>query len=292
VPLPVLGGLAVLILLLDLFTVNWKTNVAKVKPGEYYRQTAITQRLQDEPGLFRVDNEFRLPLNYGCVYGISDLRGASPLLLQRYRDLTTQLPRERAWQLLNVKYILTWEGGRTNGVEHVLTEKRVEGDNHLYRLSDSLDRAYVVQSAIVERDDQRTLEILASPDFDPGKSVILAEEPALQLLRVEASASKVDITAYLPNHIELTADLEEDGILVLSELYYPGWKVSIDGNDGEILRANYTLRAVALTKGQHRVMMSFDPTSLKIGALLSVSTLVVWLMFVTFYLGRRFRRTK
>ncbi len=66
---------------------------------------------------------------------------------------------------------------------------------------------------------------------------------------------------------------ESPSILVLSEIYYPDWKVEVDGRPAEMLRANYVLRAVALPAGEHDVVFSYDTSLLKKGAVISGTVL-------------------
>ena len=63
-------------------------------------------------------------------------------------------------------------------------------------------------------------------------------------------------------------------LLLLTDNYYPGWKAAVDREETEILRANYTFRAVPLTAGGHEVRFYYDPMSFKVGLIISVLSLV------------------
>jgi uncharacterized membrane protein YfhO len=58
----------------------------------------------------------------------------------------------------------------------------------------------------------------------------------------------------------------ENVMLVLSDTYYPGWKVFVDGSPEKIYQADYNLRAVFLGAGTHQVKFVYDPVSFKLGA--------------------------
>jgi uncharacterized membrane protein YfhO len=62
---------------------------------------------------------------------------------------------------------------------------------------------------------------------------------------------------------------------VLSEIFYPGWKATVDGEEAEVLRANWSLRAVALRGGNHSVELRFAPASFRTGTAITVITLAV-----------------
>jgi uncharacterized membrane protein YfhO len=76
---------------------------------------------------------------------------------------------------------------------------------------------------------------------------------------------------------------------VLSEPYYPGWKVRVDGNNAASHQVNYMLRAVPLPEGKHKIEFYYRPDSLIIGAIISIITAVCLLIVV---LWRRREITK
>jgi uncharacterized membrane protein YfhO len=84
-----------------------------------------------------------------------------------------------------------------------------------------------------------------------------------------------DIVSYRPNAIELRAASDNSSFLLLSELFYPGWRATVDERPAPILRADYLLRSIPLPAGEHRSRLVFAPESLQLGAPVSVSTLGV-----------------
>ena len=69
--------------------------------------------------------------------------------------------------------------------------------------------------------------------------------------------------------------METPGVLVLSEVFYPAWKAYVDGEEQPILRADGTLRAVALGEGAHTVEFRYRSTTLAIGGLVSLLALLI-----------------
>ena len=74
--------------------------------------------------------------------------------------------------------------------------------------------------------------------------------------------SVVKITSYEPN--DLTYDVRSDkgGVLVFSEIYYPGWTATVDGKPVEVGRVNYVLRAIQVAPGNHKEELTFFPKSI------------------------------
>ncbi|MEK7785296.1 MAG: YfhO family protein, partial [Chloroflexota bacterium] len=74
-----------------------------------------------------------------------------------------------------------------------------------------------------------------------------------------------------------TVTLEQNGYVVLSDTYYPGWRVFVDGEPQPLLRANYLFRAVAVPAGQHEVVFEYAPLSATVGLAVSIVSLVIWI---------------
>lgn len=257
----------------DLFTINWRTNLQRGNPIIGCDSRPLLAPILVDGGLFRAYNEGALPGNYGLPCEIEDIQGASPLRLKRYEEFITTLPLERVWRLLNVKYVITWREMLPLPSELLYQEGQGEEVTYLHRLLDPLPRAYIVHEAQVVRDDE-VLEWLAAPDFDPSRTALLTEEVELSFPEAPQSGSSVRIVEREATTIVLEVDAVSDGLLLLSEVDYPGWQVYIDGQKGKIYRANYILRAVPVEEGHHRVTLIYAPLSFKIGAGISVFTLL------------------
>jgi len=112
--------------------------------------------------------------------------------------------------------------------------------------------------------------------FRPDREVLLEEGPpnfsplpAGERDRVRGNR-EVEFISESNNKLSLKVEAETESILVLSDTYYPGWKVFVNGKEEKILRANYNFRAVPLSKGVHQVEFRYDPVSFKLGAGLTV----------------------
>lgn len=78
------------------------------------------------------------------------------------------------------------------------------------------------------------------------------------------SLSTIRLTSYEPNQLVYETSSPQDGIVVFSEIYYPGWTATIDGKPADIARADYILRAMNVPAGKHTIEMRFNPQSLHI----------------------------
>jgi len=153
-----------------------------------------------------------------------------------------------------------------------------DGDVKIYENLDCLPRAYAVHNARVVPDDEAALAALADPAFDPAREVVLVGEQAPPRERNAQSAGgggALDLLAYQPEHVVVSATLLAPGYLVLSDTWYPGWRATVDGEEVPVERANYMLRAVMVPAGPHRVEFTYRPTNWEIGLWISGGTLGV-----------------
>ena len=79
----------------------------------------------------------------------------------------------------------------------------------------------------------------------------------------ETSTDLITLKAYEPNHLVYNVTSKNGGIIVFSEVYYPGWTATVDGQQAELGRANYILRALNVKPGKHEVILDFHPASLR-----------------------------
>jgi hypothetical protein len=147
------------------------------------------------------------------------------------------------------------------------------GDVKIYENLDVLPRAFVVQQATSVLDDDAALAAMANSAFDPACELILSTPGAVAGGDAAApcgvSGGEARIVRDAPEQVEVAAELPAPGYLVLTDAWYPGWRVTVDGVPAPLLRADLFFRAVALEPGAHRVVFTFRPMSLRWGLALS-----------------------
>ena len=104
------------------------------------------------------------------------------------------------------------------------------------------------------------------------------------------STSVVKLTAYAPNQLTYEVKSATGGVMVFSEIYDPEWTATVDGKPVEIGRADYVLRALKVDKGQHQVVLTFDPKSVKQTETVAYAAYVVLLLVVLFGLYAEWKR--
>jgi uncharacterized membrane protein YfhO len=95
------------------------------------------------------------------------------------------------------------------------------------------------------------------------------------------------VTFYSPNRIVVQANLDAPGLLVLSELWYPGWRAYDNSREVKIHRADYLLRSVYLEEGRHTVEFVYDPLSFKVGRWVSAGAVLGLVVYVVWVIRRQ-----
>ena len=106
-------------------------------------------------------------------------------------------------------------------------------------------------------------EILKVGQIDLRHEAVADEKFHAQLgdAVTQDTTSTVDIKSYEPNQLTYEVNSGKGGVVVFSEVYYPGWTATIDGEPAELGRVNYILRALNVKPGKHEVVLSFFPKS-------------------------------
>jgi hypothetical protein len=147
------------------------------------------------------------------------------------------------------------------------------------------DRAAMMQQLLYQEDE--FWRVPGTPVRDPHRVAwVETDRPGEVdrfLSRAEPDPSEsATVTREEPQRVELTAVLRSPGLVVVSDMYYPGWTLTVDGRPAEILRTNRAMRGVALSAGTHHLVFRYDPLSFRVGIVLSLvglaalAILVMW----------------
>ena len=141
----------------------------------------------------------------------------------------------------------------------------------------SLPRAWLVTEVKAVDGEEALRRISSDVDFDPRRTALLEVDPEeLPQLTPTVSDSKpmtARLVTYEPTHLTIATEAESPTVLVVSEMFYPGWEATIDGERTPIMLADYLLRAVYVPGGQHQIQMRYRATAARNGAIISVLTL-------------------
>ena len=150
--------------------------------------------------------------------------------------------------MLNTKYfIFPLEGGQTVPIQNP----------YVYGNAWLVDKLSYVSNANEEMDAVGKIDLRHEAVADAKFKEQLGEAV------VQDTASTVQITGYEPNRLNYEVNSGKGGVLVFSEIYYPGWTATVDGEPVELGRVNYILRAMNIKPGKHQVELAFFPKTVK-----------------------------
>jgi hypothetical protein len=222
-----------------------------------------------------------MPPNLATLCGLQDIRGYDVPVERRYHLFFQKaLKGKTAWwiydfpklemeaipflSLVNVKYVLSL--GPLPSPFVLVYDKEIK----IYKNPDSFSRAFLVHHVETVADGPEALErvMALGPEL---KHIAVVDPPPgafsnMSAIREgEGTGDRVQITAYTAHQVDIEVETSASGLLVLGDIYYPGWKARIDGEKVPVYRTNYILRGVPVSEGRHRVSFFYRPFSFYVG---------------------------
>jgi hypothetical protein len=318
-------GLVLLLGLADLWTFDRSLLKVVTADAAFADRRDLARYLsaqQASEGLFRVYSpSYSLPQHLAAQYGLETVDGVEPVHLSRYDRFMalaggygvdgfsvaippfpdiggldafrSTVPDARLLGLLNARYVVADFPLQVAG----LTLDRQIGPTYVYRNDRVLPRAFVVSAIQSAADGPTALQALATVDLS-REAVVEASSSGGDALAglvgaPEAPSVPARVTLHMANRIATEVTLAAPGVLVLSEIGYPGWRAYDNGASVPIEQVDYLLRGVRLTAGSHTVLWAYEPSSLtwgrritQVGVLLVMAALAFWAYLRAMRMGR------
>jgi hypothetical protein len=243
--------------------------------------------------LFRVEVlDDALPLNSGMVHGYQEITGSTTTGLELYHEFRgiNWNPQSIIPRLLNRRYIIS----RTTltGFREIMRDPI-----KVYEDTEAMDRVAWIPRALILHDSAAVTNALNTASFNPRTSILVTSEYAGLIppeLRVDSlhtsdslpSAGRARVLTYQPNKIIVAASATQRGIILLSEIFYPGWRAKVDGTPVPIIKADQVLRALVVPAGEHKIELLYRPTFFFPSLWLSLAVFVSFLISLYFMLKR------
>jgi hypothetical protein len=293
-------GLAALLLgIADLLTFSYRHSPFFPAHDVFPTPPVLRKLRERDPSLYRVltiDDSF--PSNATLMYGFFSASGYEFPLARTLRVLhvfadgeiapdvrANRLVRDRTrlLDMMNVKYLI--------GNAFLNSATALEADPRRFRmvLRDHdvevvenlrvLPHAYLVpaEKTIVARSPEDAFQRVISPSFDPLRDAVIERTEANPRMPPPGTGPREMrlVVRSGINECRIDGDVPRASLLVLSDAYYPGWQVTVDGRRRELLRTNYAFRGVFVESGSHTIEFRFRPVSLMVGAVISGATLLL-----------------
>lgn len=226
-------------------------------------------------------------LSSGSLDNISHVGGYDPALSGRYveycnvmagRDpdeptiVSTPIRPGKLLRLMGITHVLaSYEKPVYPGSRKVLSKR---GAFNLYEINNPVPRAFIVHNVHVIQDKKELLNKLK--EIKPLREAVVESDIGLvpkPLPRGEKDT--VEIAEYAPHEVKIKVNAVSDGLLVLTDTYYPAWKVKVDGKAAEIIPTDHLFRGVAVPEGEHEVVFVYDKKMFHAGMWISLISAVI-----------------
>lgn len=297
------AGLAIGLLIVDLWHIDFRFHQIEPIPSHYLGPDEVVNIIEKDNSLYRVfPLQYNKMGNYLLPFWIQNILGEAGNQLKRYNefvgagktnmvDIHNLRDKPNFLNLIGTKYLITTVNKAEDYVQRagfILPRLKLisNGPFKIYENLDVLPRAFCVGKYEVIQNSEKILERIGQTEFNPGKVAILEEEPRLNLppqdtlLRWSINITRDTIFTDNtipddPNQVLLDCETSAPSLLILSQNHYPAWKTSIDGRASKVFRANYTFCAVFLPEGKHRVLFHFESQEYQIGGKISLIALIL-----------------
>jgi hypothetical protein len=255
--------------------------------GEPFRKATFL-RVEDDIS-DRAGQEL-LALSWGMVHGVEDINGFNSLQSRRYTDYVfgprtndvsygyLQDPHllradNTVLNSLNVRYLLL---PTTLKIEPGPQFRPIVEDEHVrvYENMQAWPRAWFVERVSRQLDPHEVFEQVKATGFD-GRRQAVVESADLPAVEPSTSPTKAIAARTSPNELRVTTNTTEQRFLVVSEMFYPGWRAYVDDAATPIFRTNYLFRGVVVPAGRHVVRFVYRPASIVVGTAVSSLTLIL-----------------
>jgi len=280
---PKVGQSALLLLLaIELIALGSLVETEKISPTAQSFSDTIAY-LQQDTGWFRVDVDaaarglWSPAVIQAAGFDVPQSTG-NPMDLNHVVQFYWSIPHKGApaYQLFSTKYIIVPKNAApgASGIWPVYLDNPVI-DIHLN--TNAMNRIWMVYTTQVVTNTGAGISAVLAQDFNPTQIAVLENGPQLQGEGIHT----LEVIAYNPNYIRFAVNTSETGVLILSDIDYPGWKAYIDNQTTPIYRTNGVFRGVVVTAGTHIITMRFLPQSLKWGRLCFslAATIILFILY-------------
>jgi hypothetical protein len=232
--------------------------------------------------------------NWGTWFNVEDVQGYNPVQVQRYVEYIDALNGHRQeyheadvfpsglasplLDLLNLRYVIVPADApdRDDLAPLVAELPEVYADDHVRILenADAAPRAWLVHEAqqIAPGD---ALPLLADGTVDPRQTALLEVAPPALAAPSDPAAESARVVAQEPDRVRVETIAATPALLILSDVWDPGWNATVDGAPAPIYLADHVMRAVPVPAGEHTVEMRYDPPSLRLGLAVTLLSILL-----------------
>ena len=253
-----------------------------------FRKLPYEEQLLHDPDHFRVLNLTTNTFNEARTsYYFKSIGGYSAAKLRRYQDLIDVHISKEMNPLMRIisetgGFRMPYDGNDFPVLNMLNMRYAIvplqNGSQTAVRNPYALGNAWFVDSLVVVDNPNEEIEALGK--FDLGNVAVIDKQlvdDKLPLVTEADQTAEARLVSYKPNELEYEAQCAVEKVLVFSEIFYPkGWHVYVDDKPADLYRVNYMLRSIILPAGKHNIRMSFMPESVRVGNIIGLVCLGIF----------------
>ncbi len=292
-----LNWLLLIILIAELFLFSSKFVVPN-SFEEKFQTNPIIDIINKDDGIFRVlslrnyQTRDNLPQYLAVYNGMEIASGCDAIFLRKYAEYScaygdcevkadacipiANVKNGKMIDMLNIKYVVSPTDVDDGSLRFIINHN---GAN-LYKNLNYLSRAYYVPLAKYASDKTESLKTLTDADFEPMRYVVIESNGKEFEVDSRGDYKSLVISKHSANKVIIEDDFDNNGFVVLSDVYYPGWKAFVDGREVKVYSANYIVKGIYVEKGHHKIEFVYKPISYKAGLYISLITLLAVIVLV------------
>jgi len=288
--LPTIAGVSLMLVLVtaDMWSVDKRylndDNYKRKTRNHGFQQSKADQHIKQDKSLnYRVLNLAGTWNEANTSYYHSSVGGYHGAKMKRYQELIEYCIDNQKNEVISQLQSGSTDFSNATVLNMLNTRYIKFGDNaeQVVKNNTAYGNAWIAQKIIPVKSANE--EITQTCSLTNGKTAVI-NSSAFSTSTTGSVTGEISLTDYAPNKLTYKATLDDNGLIVFSEIYYPkGWKAYIDGVEAQILQTNYVLRALEVPEGTHDIVFEFKPTVYSIGnpIMYGASILLLGLMIGT-----------
>ncbi len=292
-----------LLLFAELFAFGGFVEIDRADPDAGYRRGPAVEYLLSQPGPTRIDlATAQWQPDAPAVFGLESITGLSnPLALAAYDRYYWSVGYRGSpqYNFLNAQFVVADKNSPPADYTFVPVFDE-DPDVDVYLNTNAIPRVSLIYDPIFAAGPDSAFAAIHTPTFNPASQVVLESRPPDSsttrppdystprppdysttrlpdhpTTRLPDYSTNIFYTSYSPGQFTVVAQTPSPAYLVFSEVWYPGWRATINGEPAPILRADTAFMAVLLPAGESAVSFRFTSPMLTLGVLITLITLVL-----------------
>ncbi len=288
----IIGALLALIVFFDLYMAGEDFNKIDTNPNTFYSsmfnqmpelRDTLTPKYPND--IFRVNMRLYSPTGQTLAKPMEDaqgmldyimlIEGYNPLILNRMNPPIRN--QEIVKDMKNIKYALGIDSSAGN-LAFLRRDSRFGNAWLVY------DYKYIPTKDLEDASKNNKFEITDNIDFRNTAVLEKQLSKAYSKENADSVQHSIKVKEYTFNNMTYSVTTNEPAIMVFSEIYYPDWKIYINGIETEMMPANFSFRACEVPAGTHTIEMKYESAEFKAGAAVSITTFIISILaLIGFY---------